>query len=252
MASFNGTIYSKSLGMDTNLNIITPRGKLTDTNGNIPRVAYLLHGLSDNAAAWLENANLRELSDKYNVAFVMPEVQRSFYTDMAFGLDYYTFISEELPEMVSSIFKFSEKREDTAIMGLSMGGYGAFKIGMRNPDKFSKIGGFSTVCDVKAAMKDTDNVTFTEREKISVLGNEQILSDNDNLYHISEEFSKSGFKTEIYFSCGENDFLLSMNKDYAEHLKSLEIPYSFEMWEGIHNWKFWRESLDKALEKFFG
>jgi hypothetical protein len=51
MASFNGTIYSKSLGMDTNLNIITPRGKLTDTNGNIPRVAYLLHGLSDNAAA---------------------------------------------------------------------------------------------------------------------------------------------------------------------------------------------------------
>ena len=59
----------------------------------------------------------------------------------------------------------------------------------------------------------------------------------------------SGFKTEIYFSCGENDFLLSMNKDYAEHLKNLEIPHSFEMWEGIHNWKFWRESLDKALEK---
>ena len=182
MASFKGTIYSRSLGMDTNLNIITPRGKLTDNNGNLPRVAYLLHGLSDNATAWLENANLRELCDKYNIAFVMPEVQRSFYTDMAFGLDYYTFISEELPETVSSLFKFSEKREDTYIMGLSMGGYGALKIGMRNPDKFAGIGGFSTVCDVKAAMKDADNVTFTEREKISVLGNEMNLKSDDDLY----------------------------------------------------------------------
>ena len=251
MASFNGTIYSRSLGMDTNLNIITPRGKLTD-NGNLPRVAYLLHGLSDNAAAWLENANLRELCDKYNIAFVMPEVQRSFYTDMAFGLDYYTFISEELPETVSSLFKFSEKREDTYIMGLSMGGYGALKIGMRNPGEFAGIGGFSSVCDVKEAIKDSDNVTFTEREKISVLGNDLNLKSDDDLYHIAEEFSKSGYETKIYLSCGNDDFLLDMNKDYEKHLSDMGIPHVFETWEGIHNWKFWRESLDRALETFFG
>lgn len=251
MSSFSGTIYSRSLGMDTNLNIITPRGKLTD-NGNLPRVAYLLHGLSDNAAAWIENANLRELCDKYNVAFVMPEVQRSFYTDMAFGLDYYTFISKELPEMVSSLFRFSEKREDTYIMGLSMGGYGAVKIGMRNPDKFAGIGGFSSVCDVEAAMKDADNVTFTEREKVSVLGNNLILNPDDDLYHIAEEFSKSGKDMKIYLSCGSDDFLLSMNKEYENYLSDKGIPHIFETWEGIHNWKFWRESLDKALETFFG
>ena len=250
MASFSGTVYSKSLGMDTNLNIITPRGKLSD-NGNIPRVAYLLHGLSDNAAAWLENANLRELSDKYNIAFVLPEVQRSFYTDMAFGPDYYTYISYELPQIVSSLFKFSEKAEDTYIFGLSMGGYGALKIAMKNPEKFAAVGAFSSVCNIKAAMDDGDNVNFLEKERKAVLGADYELLPENDLFLIADTFSKKKNKPKIYLSCGSDDFLIDMNKAFSEHLEKLRVAHTFESWEGIHNWKFWRESLNRALETFF-
>ncbi|MBE6838717.1 MAG: acetylesterase [Ruminococcus sp.] len=251
MASFCGTVYSKALGMDTNLNIITPRGKSSAATGAAPRVAYLLHGLSDNAAAWIENTCLREYADKYNMAFVMPEVQRGFYIDAAYGLDYFTYIADELPEIVGKIFNFSHKREDTYIFGLSMGGYGALKIGMKRPSHFAGIGGFSSVCSLKDGLAN-DDVLIPRKEIAGVLGESNELLEKEELLTIAREFSACREKPEIYISCGKGDFLLDMNREFEYKLGEMKIPHIYEEWTGIHNWKFWRESLEKALAVFLG
>lgn len=250
MASFHGTVYSKALGMDTNLNVVTPRGKVSDAD-NSPRVAYLLHGLSDNAAAWIENANLREYADKYNIAFVCPEVQRGFYTDMAYGLDYFTYIADELPEITARIFNFSKKREDTFIFGLSMGGHGALKIAMKRPSHFAGAGGFSSVCSLEDALAGED-VDIPIKEIASVLGIDNINLEKEDLGTIAESFSKKEDRPRIYMSCGKGDFLLDMNRKFHNRLDEMGIAHTYEEWEGIHNWKFWRESLDKSLAVFLG
>ncbi len=87
MATFEGTIYSDALRMMTSITVSIPQV----VEGDMP-VLYLLHGLSDNHSAWLRRSNVDLYAEKSGFAVVMPEVQRSFYTDMAYGLRYFTYI----------------------------------------------------------------------------------------------------------------------------------------------------------------
>ena len=120
MAFLSTDIYSSVLNMDTHINVILPHDKTaTDEPA---KVLYLLHGLSDDCSKWTRfTAIERKISGK-NLAVVMPEVQRSFYTDMRYGLNYFSFVAYELPKLCQKMFNVSNKREDNFIAGLSMGG----------------------------------------------------------------------------------------------------------------------------------
>lgn len=109
MASFRGTIRSEALKMKTKLTVIIP-----DTLQSTDRypVVYLLHGLSGNTDDWSDGSQVWLLAKAYNLIFVIPEVQRSFYTDMEFGPAYFTYISQELPALCKKLFPISPKRED--------------------------------------------------------------------------------------------------------------------------------------------
>lgn len=102
--------------------------------GNLHPTLYLLHGLSDDDSIWLRRTSIERYVAQMGIAVVMPQVHRSFYTDMAAGGQYWTFISEELPALARSFFPLSAKREDNFVAGLSMGGYGALKLGLRKPE----------------------------------------------------------------------------------------------------------------------
>jgi S-formylglutathione hydrolase FrmB len=96
-------------------------------------VLYLLHGLSDDDTAWLRRTSIERYVSELGLAVVMPQVHRSFYSDELHGLRYWTFLSDELPQLVDSFFHVSTRREDTFVAGLSMGGYGALKWALRQP-----------------------------------------------------------------------------------------------------------------------
>ena len=163
MAYFTGTIYSETLRMDTNIAVIAPKKAIPfgrEYNGKPYKVVYLLHGLSANSADWLINTEAQINATKYNVVFITAEVQRSFYTDMKYGLKYFTYISEELPKLCASLFNISAKREDTYIIGMSMGGYGALKCAMRHPETYCGVAAFSAVCDIKDNVGGTEDVLY--------------------------------------------------------------------------------------------
>ena len=142
MAFFKGSIRSQSLGMDTELTVVLPFDRAAVPETECPAV-YLLHGHGENADVWTRMTSAERYANAYGVALVMPEVQRSFYTDMAMGLSYFSYVTKELPDACQHLFHLSSRREDRFVAGLSMGGYGALKLGLRCPDLFAGCAGFS-------------------------------------------------------------------------------------------------------------
>jgi S-formylglutathione hydrolase FrmB len=117
-----GNVFSKILEMDTGITIVTPNDFKMD---GTYKVVYLLHGACGNNGTWADYSMLPVYANHGKTIYVLPEVARSFYTDMKYGFKYFSYITEELPNICKTVFNISADREDTAIIGGSMGGYGA-------------------------------------------------------------------------------------------------------------------------------
>ena len=119
MAFFRGDFYSEHLGMQTGAHFVIPEN--VEKNEEL-RVLYLLHGLSDNCGHWVRNTSAERYAVEHRTALVIPEVQRSFYTDMKYGPHYFSYVSKELPAFAQKTFGLSAEREKNMVAGLSMGG----------------------------------------------------------------------------------------------------------------------------------
>lgn len=248
MAYFSGTIISEPLKMQTSLNVVIPDN--INTQKEKYKVVYLLHGLSDNCSAWLQNTQVSLLANDYNIVFVMPEVQRSFYTDMKNGLKYFTYVSEELPKICQKLFNVSDKREDNFVMGLSMGGYGALKCALKYPQKFKGCGAFSSACSLKRFLDYTEEQDYYNEIK-AIFGNNLELIEENDIDTLINECEKSDIKPEIFITCGTEDYLYHMSKELKELLEKTSIPFTYKEWTGVHEWYLWNKSLHLACEHFF-
>src|SRR4051794_11845719 len=143
MALLRCDFVSDVLEVGTSMTVLLPQagegqigvtGARPDPEAGFP-VLYLLHGLSDDSTAWLRYSSIERYAAELGLAVVMPQVQRSFYADEEHGGSYWTFLSEELPGIVGSFFGVSQRREDTFVAGLSMGGGGAPEWGPPEPPR---------------------------------------------------------------------------------------------------------------------
>jgi putative tributyrin esterase len=246
MAIFQGSIFSKTLGMYTGLSVATP--KETSAQDGPYRVIYLLHGLSDNHSCWLSNTQLNVFAEEYRVMFVMPEVQRSFYTDMESGLPYFTYVTQELPEIIQSLFRVSPKREDTAVMGLSMGGYGALKCALTFPERYSLCCAFSSACGMKERV--TQMCSSPNCGEAQAIWGTALKPEND-LFVLAQRTAEHAQKPKIFMTCGTEDDLLEENRRLRDHLQAMPYDYQYREWAGEHNWYFWNESLHLMLETYY-
>ena len=111
MSILRADFYSEQLTMNTSAIIMLP----DDIPNSRARVLYLLHGLSDNCTGWMRLTGIERYARERKMAVVMPEVQRSFYTDMAYGVNYFSYVAKELPQKMRKMFGFSAKREKNKI-----------------------------------------------------------------------------------------------------------------------------------------
>lgn len=242
MAFLTCHFYSEALGNSTGINVILP----TKLSGDCPTL-YLLHGYSDDNTAWTRYTALERYARDYNVAVVMPDVQKSFYCDFVeieHGYRYWSYVSEELISVTRKMFHLSHKREDTFVAGLSMGGFGAFKCALNRPDVFSAAGSFSGVVDMggRFSPEDPKNPEF---EMIMGKPSEFKGSVND-LFAAAEKTAKLREKPMLYQFCGTEDFLYEGNLRFRDFVKPLGFDYTYAETPGGHEWRLW----DKQIEGF--
>ncbi|HHW21889.1 MAG TPA: esterase family protein [Clostridiaceae bacterium] len=251
MALLECRFKSEVLEMEQPFNVILPQISMSDTeNGNkkFP-VLYLLHGLSDDHTAWVRKSNIERYAAQYGLAVVMPNVNRSFYTDMKYGLKYYTYMTKEIPHIVRSYFPISDKREDNYIAGLSMGGYGAFMIALRNPEMFSAAASLSGALDLTVLLDRGDEQIAQMTEMLFGSSDEFINSDY-NLVRLLSKADRDKLP-RLYQCCGTEDFLYQLNENFRAAAIRYGVDLTYEEGPGDHEWGYWDTNIQRVLRWIF-
>lgn len=220
------------------------------------RTVYLLNGLNGNMSDYHNHIDLIKLSEEKSVAFIMASGENSFYIDLPMRHNKYgEFIGKELVEISRKLLPLSTDREDTAIMGLSMGGFGALRLGFCYPENFSFIGAFSSAVNIfEDAGDDPDLESILEDGFLDVFGDLKAAAGTDkNPYYgaqkLMEQHKQGKAKIpDIYMSCGLSDPLIHANRVFMPKLKELGYKVEYQEWEGAHDWEFWSESLKRSLD----
>ena len=234
--------FSEALTLRSTMYVLLPQRSLAETKTKRTpkyRTLYLLHGHSDDHTAWMRWSNIEKYVEGLNLAVVMPAVNLSFYTDMVYGGKYWTFISEEVPAVVRDMFPLSNKREDNFVAGLSMGGYGAFKLALTYPDRYAAAASLSGALDVretaKAHGRRDDKVFLAEMRNI--FGDERkVANSKHDLFTLAKRVAKGPVKPRLYQACGTEDFLYSDNVRFRDHVRNLPLDLTYEEGPGEHAW----------------
>lgn len=254
MAFFQMNYHSDALRMGVSVNVILPEKAktvigMTADGKDTYKTLYLLHGLSDDHTIWMRRTSIERYAADHGIAVVMPTVARSWYTDTAYGMNYFTFITEELPRVCQGFFKgMSDKREDNFIAGLSMGGYGAIKAALACPDKFGGCASLSGALDFASRMR----LNILDEMK-GIFGSEfhdvaDITDTKHDIAYLARECKKQGIEfPKMYLWCGTEDFLIEANRDYNKLLTELDVEHAYEESEGNHSWKWWDLHIQDAL-----
>jgi putative tributyrin esterase len=213
---------------------------------------YLLHGLSDDHTIWMRRTSIERYAAAKNIAVVMPAVGRSFYQDMASGQKYWTFVSEELPSVCERLLPLSTLREDRFAAGLSMGGYGALRLGLAKPERFAAAASLSGALDMPRRARDAgkEGSRISRDEWIGILGPKLEIkgSDADLQFLASNVASSSGPKPGIYLACGTEDELLEDSRAFRRHLETLRLPATYVESPGSHEWGYWDAQIQRVLD----
>ncbi len=253
MALINLDFFSDVLGMACSANVILPQRTMSQIGlhgvggGDEFPVLYLLHGLSDDHSIWLRRTSIERYVSELGLAVVMPAVHRSFYTDMHHGMRYWTFISEELPRICKSMFRISNKREHTFVAGLSMGGYGAFKLALRCPQKFAAAASLSGALDMSPNTKDWGDLGS---DLDMVFGaRDQFDGSPNDLLHLARELAAGDVDVPaLYAICGEEDFLLEQNHRFRDTAAEIGLDLVYKEAPGAHEWEFWDRHIQDVLK----
>jgi putative tributyrin esterase len=211
---------------------------LPDGPGPFPMV-YLLHGLSDDHTAWQRWTTAEMHSQRLGIGLVLLDGGRSFYTDVPKTTRLYASHILESVAFVDRTFHTIAKPAARGIGGLSMGGYGALKLGLGNPEIFGSVHSHSGVADVAQWVKEGARPDFQD-----IWPTGRVPAHDD----VRKLLAKPGRKPALYIDCGTEDFLLPHNRTLKADLVKRDIPHIYLEHPGSHNWDYWQAHLGEALD----
>jgi S-formylglutathione hydrolase FrmB len=252
MARLRCDFYAESLGMCTSMTVILPEptadvGVQAHTVASEPPTLYLLHGLSDDDTAWTRYTSVERYAAQYGIAVIMPQVHRSFYTDQVHGHRYWTFLSQELPAVVQRFFRLSSRRDDTFVAGLSMGGYGAIKWALREPERFAAAASLSGALDVArlSPANVPDDPAIFER----AFGGAPVAGTDNDLVHLVNRAAGRDLP-RLYLCCGTEDHVYPANIRFHEACREASVAISTDFGPGDHDWSYWDRTIQDVLAWF--
>ena len=242
-----GTVYSRTLEMDTGITVIAPEE-------GARKVVYLLHGLQGSNGNWADFTMLPAYALEHRAVFVMPEAGRSFYADMTYGGKYFSYVADELPEICKRVFNVSAERQDTAIVGGSMGGFGALKCALSRPERYGACCAFASACLFLKNDLEKHQAQFCEtygeqlfRDFRAILGEDLAWNPEMEILELAKKAMTKPDKPRIHLACGTEDPFHDDNALMSGELRKLGFDAEYEEWPGRHDWTFFDEALRRAL-----
>ena len=258
MAHLQVNFMSESLMRTVTIHVILPTDKLVPPGAPQPpagpyKTLYLLNGVMGNHTDWCNATNIQVLAEELNLAVVMPGGENRFYLDFEPTHELYgEFVGRELVEATRKMFPLSHKREDTFIAGVSMGGYGALRNGLKYHENFGYIGGLSAAMvlyDLK--QRTDDHPMFLERRSYAetIFGDfDQVMESDKNPLWLAKQCKESGAELpKIFLKIGTEDFLYQTNLRLADDFRALDVPVDFFTAPGAHEWGFWQQTIKDFL-----
>lgn len=258
MAIIEVNFISKCLMRTVTFNAIIPVDKFGPQAENAEqkplKTLYLLHGIFGNYTDWVNGTRIQAWAEANDLAVIMPSGENRFYLDdEKSGELYGEFIGKELVEFTRKLFPLSDKREDTFIAGLSMGGYGAIRNGLKYAENFGCVIGLSAAL-VHDTWKDADNsapiFTFRRSYYEAIFGEYDKVKGSDKdpkalLLKLKEEGRPV---PKMYLCCGTEDGLVTANRDFRDFLNENGVDLTYVEGPGKHDWVFWDTYIKKVLD----
>ena len=255
MAFFESHFFSDTLALTVSAHVLVPQQSTRQigmetgpARGTYPTL-WLLHGLSDDHTIWMRRTSIERYAAAKNIAVVMPAVARSFYQDMASGPKYWSYLTEELPRLMRQFFPLSSRREDNFLAGLSMGGYGALRVGLAHPDRYAAAASMSGALDLdgrlKTAGRPGSRISLAEWQ--GVFGANLEIGDAD-LPKLASQTVKANPRPALWLDCGTNDELLPDSRALHEHLDAIGYAHHYEERSGVHDWAYWDGQIQRVLD----
>jgi S-formylglutathione hydrolase FrmB len=250
MALVNLHWRSDVIGKQTSATVILPE---TGT-GPFPTF-YLLHGLTDDHTTWLRRSRIEWYVRDLPIIVVMPDGYRSFYTRPVDGPDFAKHIGEELPAFIERNFQAKAERSARAIGGLSMGGYGALRVGLGYADRFCSVnshsgavawGNFDYKTGPAAPASLNGRGEAFLRELRRIFGDDPRGTDHD-VVELAKRALAAGRLPELLIDCGTEDFLIEDNRAFVAQLKAANVPHVYREFPGVHDWDYWDLHIREAL-----
>jgi S-formylglutathione hydrolase FrmB len=246
-------LQSKLIGKTLPYNAILPPDYQSSPRSRYP-VLYLLHGFSGHYSDWVTRTNLAVYAAEYRMIVITPEGKDNWYTDSAGTATdkYESYILQELIPDVDQRFRTIQTRYARGIAGLSMGGYGALKFGLKYPDRFVFAGSLSGALGAATWTEENlKNMKAIRDSVFSVYGpvGSETRKRND-IYEITRGLTAARVAALPYFylDCGTEDFLVDMNQKFAALLREKKIPHEYRELPGNHNWEYWDQQVREVLK----
>lgn len=255
MALFDIKFYSMTLQTDMDIRVFipTPNGKPStaayyDKNKRY-QVLYLLHGASGGHTQWSRFTAIERYAQEHQLAVVCPQAFNSFYVDTHPGSRYMTYIAEELPKFIQSMFPVSCRREDTFIAGNSMGGFGAFRLALCYPEQYGCAVSLSGALDVISMAKfmPTDPTGVIRFADVFGPGGLTPGCDNDLAALTQRKIQEGCDLPKFYQCCGTEDFLYRNNIGMRAQFEQLGLDLTYVESPGMHDWAYWDSQLPAIM-----
>ncbi|MDR0643227.1 MAG: hypothetical protein LBG07_12315 [Treponema sp.] len=255
MAFVNTAVFVPEADMNVNVTMVFPNDRRWNPGaGEIKGVITLLHGAYGCGEDWFRLTAAGRYAYDTGYLLVCPSTGNSFYHNMTYGPPWFDILTGHLPRELHKIFKIPADREVNHIAGLSMGGYGAMRIGLAFPDRYATIGAFSGPMDLALAAAMSVNVPEGRALLAPVLGeNLAVPGDADLLKAAVKGAERSrALGQRIFMTCGRQDDLShrihTQNRNFLEAVKNTPLDITYREWDGLHEWHVW----DRSLAEYIG
>jgi enterochelin esterase-like enzyme len=252
----NLSLPSKILKTDRKFAIYLPPDY--ETSQRSYPVLYLLHGGGDDHTGWVQFGEVLNITDKAiregkatPMIIVMPDAgttRRGYFNDVKGDWRYEDFFFDEFMPYVEKTYRIKKEKRYRAVSGLSMGGEGTFVYALRHPELFS------SACPLSAATGPASleaTLDYFKRREMPYDSDEQVQAFYKRhnvleLINLVPDDQKKAVRW--YIDCGDDDFLFEGNSLVHIAMRKKEIPHEFRIYDGAHNWTYWRNALPTVLE----